>query len=401
MAIKSEFVEFARKKLSIRELRMHFIRAVLSRFSFFRRKFACYGQSVGVEDVARRIMLADEIEETVDLNDAERDYYLKYMDESSCPVVDAKLRIHYRSKTYELADCQILPKSAGILDVASERIITHSGNAIQRNLVRPYPYRETLHIAGLTISLLSTPRGHSHYFHFLFDMLKPLIEICRKIPEAGRATVLIRENLAPHQELAISAVQSAWPDLNFRRMPDNVRIQCERLLFYVKSLQIGSADFGDQATLRTMGSMLSAAPGTPELPQDQLIMISRAGQKTRVLINEDEVFEKLRPLGFRRVSPESLSIAEQISLFSSAKIIVGACGAALTNMLYCRPGTTLIEICPLDFHQVFWIVFAKQMGMNHYFVPGSEGGVYQAFSVDTDAVLRAVEPAHNTEKSPS
>ena len=46
--------------------------------------------------------------------------------------------------------------------------------------------------------------------------------------------------------------------------------------------------------------------------------------------------------------PEKLSFNKQIHLFKNASVILGAHGAAFTNIVFCRPGTKIIEIIPTN-----------------------------------------------------
>jgi len=46
--------------------------------------------------------------------------------------------------------------------------------------------------------------------------------------------------------------------------------------------------------------------------------------------------------------PEKLSFKKQIYLFNNSSIICGAHGASFTNIIFCRPGTKIIEIIPKD-----------------------------------------------------
>lgn len=66
----------------------------------------------------------------------------------------------------------------------------------------------------------------------------------------------------------------------------------------------------------------------------------------RAYRNEKEVCAFMSRHGVRIVSPEKLSFAEQVLMFSSANVIVGAHGAALTNIIFCRPGTRMLELAP-------------------------------------------------------
>ncbi len=64
----------------------------------------------------------------------------------------------------------------------------------------------------------------------------------------------------------------------------------------------------------------------------------------RVLLNEGELIERLKPLGFQIVLPGTLNMEEQIRTFASAGLVVGGSGSALFNAVFCRPGTKLIDI---------------------------------------------------------
>ncbi len=51
---------------------------------------------------------------------------------------------------------------------------------------------------------------------------------------------------------------------------------------------------------------------------------------------------------FKIYKPEILSFREQINIFNNSSIIIGAHGAAFTNIIFCKPGTKIIEIIPAD-----------------------------------------------------
>jgi capsular polysaccharide biosynthesis protein len=47
---------------------------------------------------------------------------------------------------------------------------------------------------------------------------------------------------------------------------------------------------------------------------------------------------------FEVIVPGNLTFGEQVEAFASAEIVVGPHGAALTNLLFCAPGTLAIEL---------------------------------------------------------
>lgn len=78
----------------------------------------------------------------------------------------------------------------------------------------------------------------------------------------------------------------------------------------------------------------------------QRIFISRkdSGSGLRPMLNEDDVFALFETRGFKKYFLAELTFLQQVELFSNAEIVVGANGAGLYNMLFCLPGTKIVEI---------------------------------------------------------
>jgi capsular polysaccharide biosynthesis protein len=100
--------------------------------------------------------------------------------------------------------------------------------------------------------------------------------------------------------------------------------------------------------------VLAAAAITDDPAAPRHLYISRLGSLKRVLVNEAELEAALEARGFTIVRPETLSVRDQIALFHRAETIVAPAGAALANVLFCRPGAALIEIQPSNFTGV-WV----------------------------------------------
>ena len=66
------------------------------------------------------------------------------------------------------------------------------------------------------------------------------------------------------------------------------------------------------------------------------------------IVNQSSLNDWLKKNYFGIYTPERLSQEKQIYLFRNASIILGAHGAALTNIIFCKPGTRVIEIIPAD-----------------------------------------------------
>ena len=79
------------------------------------------------------------------------------------------------------------------------------------------------------------------------------------------------------------------------------------------------------------------AAGVSGLPPERKLFLARGGDRRSY--NQNELAEISKNYGFEVVFPEELSFLEQVRLFQSARIIVGASGAAWANMLFCSRGS--------------------------------------------------------------
>jgi len=59
---------------------------------------------------------------------------------------------------------------------------------------------------------------------------------------------------------------------------------------------------------------------------------------------EAKIFSVLEPFGFRKIDPSTLSISDQIKLFSEAKSVISLHGGALANLVWSSAGIRVLEI---------------------------------------------------------
>jgi len=89
------------------------------------------------------------------------------------------------------------------------------------------------------------------------------------------------------------------------------------------------------------------------------IYISRQGQKLRFIENEQEVVGLLNKYGFKKVIMENYSYQEQIAICANAKFMIGPHGAGLTNILFMKKNSALLELSAKndeDFFNGFYIL---------------------------------------------
>jgi capsular polysaccharide biosynthesis protein len=77
----------------------------------------------------------------------------------------------------------------------------------------------------------------------------------------------------------------------------------------------------------------------------------------------------MRHHGFSTHMLEDLSFDEQITLFSQAEFVVAPHGAGLANLLFCQPGTKVLELCPETEYRPFFAYMSSKLGLTHGIMP--------------------------------
>jgi len=101
------------------------------------------------------------------------------------------------------------------------------------------------------------------------------------------------------------------------------------------------------------------------------IYISRKKAARKKVVNETEVEEVLKKYNFRTVYNEDYSFLEQVSIYSHASCLVSIHGSGLTNMLFMKEGSSVLELHKAVTNRlrhpsfVFWYQ-AAALGFHYY-----------------------------------
>lgn len=106
----------------------------------------------------------------------------------------------------------------------------------------------------------------------------------------------------------------------------------------------------------------------------------------RYILNEDELFDRLKSKGFKRYILEQISLEEQIELFYDAEYIVGAHGAGLSNTIFSTQAK-ILELFPSQFVVPHYFYLSKSLGHTYTYWCGSEKGVHDNFIVDVSEII--------------
>lgn len=106
------------------------------------------------------------------------------------------------------------------------------------------------------------------------------------------------------------------------------------------------------------------------LGYDRIYISRQYPGRGRQVVNENEVIDYLSTLGFKSLLLDSMPLSDQISLFSSANAIVSPHGAGLTNLVFCNPGTKVIEFFSPNYVNVCYWGLCNNVNLDYYYFLG-------------------------------
>lgn len=203
------------------------------------------------------------------------------------------------------------------------------------------------------------------YFHWMVDIL-PRLEILRqggwKWEQIDR--FVVNQCRQPFQRETLKKL--GIPDHKIIEGDRHPHIQADRLIVPSFAGDLGfPAPWVIEFLRQTWLDDRVAHTSYPER-----IYISRAGAGYRRLFNEAEVVALLQTYGFVSVALEELSLDEQINLFRNAKAIVAPHGSGFTNLLFCQPGTIVVELVCEHYFRHYFGTISQHLGLKHYYLVG-------------------------------
>jgi capsular polysaccharide biosynthesis protein len=135
----------------------------------------------------------------------------------------------------------------------------------------------------------------------------------------------------------------------------------------------------------------SIVPQAPSPVRSKRIFLSRVNAPKRRLINHDAIEKLLAGYGFEHVTLDGRPFVDQAAIFREAELIVAVHGAALSHLVFAKPGTHVIELLPKNHVQpCFWTI-GQMEGHRYSIVLGSEKPLLVPKTVNAksvDPVLR-------------
>ena len=296
----------------------------------------------------------------------------------------------------ELADARLFGKGVAVMtaDARAVREATVHLNgviddhSVMRRFRLPAPRR-----LRETTAVLSAPGGNT-YYHWLFDVL-PRLELLR----------LAGHDLARVDRFAVNSTRHAFQRETLARFgigadrvlesDRRVHVECERML--LPSFP-GASGFPPRwACDFLVRSLLPAddAGASRGAPSPERIYVSRQRSAKRRVANHDALEAVLARHGFTTVYLEEHDVAAQARLFRDARVVFGVHGSGFSNVVFCRPGATLVELFhPSETPSYFWVL-SRQCGLAYRAIvaaPAPEPRAHLDVTVDVGVVEGVLAP---------
>ncbi|HEY4651309.1 MAG TPA: glycosyltransferase family 61 protein [Pontibacter sp.] len=270
----------------------------------------------------------------------------------------------------------------------------------QNNIFRQRLFTEPVKVQGTVFTMLSGGAGINNIGHWFLDVL-PRLHLLQKsnlfdqvdwflVPstrysyqtETLELLGIPKEKIISGEEythlVADRLIASTAPRGNHTLVP-------QWLLTYVREAFV---------------SVVASPEPEPVQAEGPLLFISRKDSSVRNVLNEDELQQVLKQYGFNTILSSKLSITDKINLFSKARFVLSPTGAGLISMLFCQPGTKLVEIFNEGFVIEPFYDIATKLDLDYkYIICKSQGkrarnatqGQHDHLVVETDKVEAILE----------
>lgn len=233
----------------------------------------------------------------------------------------------------------------------------NAADAAAIDKVSPWPVSRFRHRRKEIFDLLQdgTPKfffrlRFDNYYHFLLESLPAFIIAQRAVPNLH----LVLPSAPPSIfNLDLALLYGGNPSV---LKPGNWQIRNQ--VFVPIRAGLG-------AHTEALQAVRSIAIGA--VPADRVSIYVSRRHSSRSLAFEELLEAYLQDLGFKIVLPDDLrDVTANAKLFQSAQTVIGPHGAGLANLVFCEPGTYVLELAAMHFHNNLFGEISSRLGLSHH-----------------------------------
>ena len=259
---------------------------------------------------------------------------------------------------------------------------------------------DTLQVDG---AILLGGHSHTNWYHWLVDAL-PQLHTASLMPEPYRSwPVCVPDSIFRYPTM-VEALDVFLHGRDVIRVPEGTRVT--GTLCWVDSLEnsnlpeslvtprpLSQIHLLHKEGMESYRQVFLDRFGDEPSPWGKRIFITRQG--TRRVYNQDEIAEIASEFGFAVVAPETLTLAEQVALFSHATHIIGPSGAGFGGMLFASPGSQVL--CWQDSRLTHMTILPDLATLTdshywHVFYEPLEGGIFTGnYHLDPEVIRQNLQ----------
>lgn len=180
--------------------------------------------------------------------------------------------------------------------------------------------------------------GGANYHHMLIDGVGRLSSVSPEVFVTAQSFLFGGRTDAPHS--IHDAVCTQWGAAKTRVEPgDTLLVSNLVLASTVHSQACYHPCLADMLSARLKPVLLKAGPIQPKA-----LYVDRRRAWARKLVNEDALVDALSAIGVVSVALENMPVADQVSLFHGADLIVAPHGAGLANLVFASKHCAVLEL---------------------------------------------------------
>jgi hypothetical protein len=187
-----------------------------------------------------------------------------------------------------------------------------------------------------------------YFFHFVLETLPSYSWALEQHPDCK---VLMNSNSPKWQIDVLDNLQISYTLTSLNS------VKVEKLVFVTSPRALISSD------LDRIKSLRKASPRHPDKIQ---LYIARGDKDRGDSYLESELIKYFASIGFKTLVPDETPFAEQRELFERAERVVSFHGGALTNIVWCSPGTKVFEILNNPFRTYDYAKVCAQSGLEYF-----------------------------------
>tara|TARA_B100001057_G_scaffold155649_1_gene155881 strand:- start:123 stop:1190 length:1068 start_codon:yes stop_codon:yes gene_type:complete len=234
-------------------------------------------------------------------------------------------------------------------------------------------------------------RNSHGYFHWILDTLPKIIYVKKKYQK----NLIILPNT-----LNIKFVKESLQQLEIKYVFLKKQSNC-----FVKNVTyIGDLYPSGSPRYHLLKKIRKKINTNYNYKGDKRLFISRNKSIRRKITNENEIHKILKTYKFKILYNEDLKFNDQVREFSSAKYVIGLHGAGLSNILWMKKNSNLIELRPeKDLYLNCYYNLAKALNINYnYLICKKEQNLksskYSNFKIDVKSFEKELIKIINNEK---